>query len=257
MTSFLPVNNAARGPGPTHPHPHPHPHPMPADAVPSFHTSNPTTRSKPPGPFHPASSPAGATAPFASSPLKQNAKMETDPTERREEQRQQQPPPEPEVLQQSQTLRVQSQQQTQEQQQVKESQHESNTGNETKEEPPRASTSSLSGTEAAATGASPLTASRARRHSDEFEHPSSEEHQDEAGSDRDPEEGDGDEERPAKRKKGQRFFCTDFPPCNLSFTRSEHLARHIRYVCFISFKPTPLLHEYIYIYIYIYTKPLP
>ncbi|KAI5308931.1 hypothetical protein KEM55_004499 [Ascosphaera atra] len=30
-----------------------------------------------------------------------------------------------------------------------------------------------------------------------------------------------------KKKKGQRFFCTDFPPCNLSFTRSEHLARHI------------------------------
>jgi hypothetical protein len=34
--------------------------------------------------------------------------------------------------------------------------------------------------------------------------------------------------RPSKKKKGQRFFCTDFPPCNLSFTRSEHLARHIR-----------------------------
>ncbi|KXT05488.1 hypothetical protein AC579_6687 [Pseudocercospora musae] len=31
-----------------------------------------------------------------------------------------------------------------------------------------------------------------------------------------------------KKKKGQRFFCTDFPPCQLSFTRSEHLARHIR-----------------------------
>jgi hypothetical protein len=36
--------------------------------------------------------------------------------------------------------------------------------------------------------------------------------------------------RRSKKKKGQRFFCTDFPPCNLSFTRSEHLARHIRYV---------------------------
>jgi uncharacterized Zn-finger protein len=36
--------------------------------------------------------------------------------------------------------------------------------------------------------------------------------------------------RPSKKKKGQRFFCTEFPPCNLSFTRSEHLARHIRYV---------------------------
>ncbi|KAJ5499615.1 Zinc finger C2H2 [Penicillium expansum] len=33
---------------------------------------------------------------------------------------------------------------------------------------------------------------------------------------------------PSKKKKGQRFFCTSFPPCNLSFTRSEHLARHIR-----------------------------
>ncbi|KAF2271667.1 uncharacterized protein EI97DRAFT_462634 [Westerdykella ornata] len=37
-----------------------------------------------------------------------------------------------------------------------------------------------------------------------------------------------DSSRPAKKKKGQRFFCTDYPPCNLSFTRSEHLARHIR-----------------------------
>lgn len=33
----------------------------------------------------------------------------------------------------------------------------------------------------------------------------------------------------SKKKKGQRFFCIDFPPCKLSFTRSEHLARHIRY----------------------------
>lgn len=38
----------------------------------------------------------------------------------------------------------------------------------------------------------------------------------------------GDAGPPSKKKKGQRFFCTDFPPCNLSFTRSEHLARHIR-----------------------------
>ena len=51
------------------------------------------------------------------------------------------------------------------------------------------------------------------------------------------EEGDSDNEsvnsdsqRPSKKKKGQRFFCTEFPPCQLSFTRSEHLARHIRYV---------------------------
>ncbi|EFQ97561.1 hypothetical protein MGYG_00602 [Nannizzia gypsea CBS 118893] len=33
---------------------------------------------------------------------------------------------------------------------------------------------------------------------------------------------------PSKKKKGQRFYCTEFPPCNLNFTRSEHLARHIR-----------------------------
>lgn len=39
-----------------------------------------------------------------------------------------------------------------------------------------------------------------------------------------------DSNRPTKKKKGQRFFCTEFPPCNLSFTRSEHLARHIRCV---------------------------
>jgi hypothetical protein len=39
-----------------------------------------------------------------------------------------------------------------------------------------------------------------------------------------------DSQRPSKKKKGQRFFCTDFPPCQLSFTRSEHLARHIRCV---------------------------
>jgi hypothetical protein len=40
----------------------------------------------------------------------------------------------------------------------------------------------------------------------------------------------GDSGPPSKKKRGQRFFCTDFPPCTLSFTRSEHLARHIRYV---------------------------
>lgn len=31
-----------------------------------------------------------------------------------------------------------------------------------------------------------------------------------------------------KKGKSQKFFCQDYPPCNLSFTRSEHLARHIR-----------------------------
>ena len=48
----------------------------------------------------------------------------------------------------------------------------------------------------------------------------------EGGSDG--ESADGETERSSKKKKGQRFFCTEFPPCNLSFTRSEHLARHIR-----------------------------
>ncbi|KAI9811789.1 MAG: hypothetical protein M1826_003100 [Phylliscum demangeonii] len=55
----------------------------------------------------------------------------------------------------------------------------------------------------------------------------------ELDSDDDPLPSDNDEEgadggRPSKKKKGQRFYCTGFPPCNLSFTRSEHLARHIR-----------------------------
>jgi hypothetical protein len=36
------------------------------------------------------------------------------------------------------------------------------------------------------------------------------------------------DEAKSKKKKSQRFYCTDYPPCNLSFTRSEHLARHIR-----------------------------
>ena len=49
----------------------------------------------------------------------------------------------------------------------------------------------------------------------------------EAGAVSDDESVDA-EGRPSKKKKGQRFFCTDFPPCKLSFTRSEHLARHIR-----------------------------
>jgi hypothetical protein len=51
---------------------------------------------------------------------------------------------------------------------------------------------------------------------------------DQDGSDNDTENGEPG--RSSKKKKGQRFFCTDFPPCNLSFTRSEHLARHIRFV---------------------------
>jgi C2H2 transcription facotor len=51
---------------------------------------------------------------------------------------------------------------------------------------------------------------------------------DAGGSDEDSVNADGT--RSSKKKKSQRFYCTEYPPCNLSFTRSEHLARHIRYV---------------------------
>ncbi len=45
----------------------------------------------------------------------------------------------------------------------------------------------------------------------------------------DDESVNADGSRSSKKKgKSQRFYCTDYPPCNLSFTRSEHLARHIR-----------------------------
>lgn len=46
------------------------------------------------------------------------------------------------------------------------------------------------------------------------------------GSDEESVNADGT--RSTKKKKSQRFWCTEYPPCNLSFTRSEHLARHIR-----------------------------
>ena len=49
---------------------------------------------------------------------------------------------------------------------------------------------------------------------------------DDGGSDDDSVNADGSKSN--KKKKSQRFYCTDYPPCNLSFTRSEHLARHIR-----------------------------
>lgn len=52
-----------------------------------------------------------------------------------------------------------------------------------------------------------------------------------AGSDDDSVGADGS--RSGKKKKSQRFYCVDYPPCNLSFTRSEHLARHIRYGLFL------------------------
>lgn len=60
-----------------------------------------------------------------------------------------------------------------------------------------------------------------------------EEDEEDVGSDADSVDAEG---RPSKKKKGQRFFCTDFPPCKLSFTRSEHLARHIRYVSIGAFR---------------------
>ena len=61
---------------------------------------------------------------------------------------------------------------------------------------------------------------------------------DEDGSPPGTDEGDGSDGESvdadgtrSKKKKSQRFYCTEYPPCALSFTRSEHLARHIRYVC--------------------------
>lgn len=58
---------------------------------------------------------------------------------------------------------------------------------------------------------------------------------DEEGRDgSDDESVNGDAKSASKKKKGQRFFCTDFPPCHLSFTRSEHLARHIRYAAILT-----------------------
>ena len=35
---------------------------------------------------------------------------------------------------------------------------------------------------------------------------------------------------PRTRKKGQKFQCTGYGDCALTFTRSEHLSRHIRFV---------------------------
>jgi C2H2 transcription facotor len=61
------------------------------------------------------------------------------------------------------------------------------------------------------------------------------------GSDEDSINADGSR---SKKKKSQRFYCTDYPPCGLSFTRSEHLARHIRYVDnTLSSKPPSICRE--------------
>lgn len=50
---------------------------------------------------------------------------------------------------------------------------------------------------------------------------------DDDGSDEESLNADGTR---TKKKKSLKFYCTDYAPCNLSFTRSEHLARHIRHV---------------------------
>lgn len=47
-----------------------------------------------------------------------------------------------------------------------------------------------------------------------------------------PEQQTSQPQKAVKGKRCQRFYCTGFPPCDLSFTRSEHLARHIRYGIF-------------------------
>lgn len=47
-------------------------------------------------------------------------------------------------------------------------------------------------------------------------------------TDKVPEKSKSDSNKKKKKGKVQIFYCSDFPPCNLSFTRSEHLARHIR-----------------------------
>lgn len=39
-----------------------------------------------------------------------------------------------------------------------------------------------------------------------------------------------EESKKKKQKKTTHFYCTGWANCSLSFTRSEHLARHIRYV---------------------------
>lgn len=68
------------------------------------------------------------------------------------------------------------------------------------------------------------------RDSDEMEVDDSDDSADEDDCDSDGEASlNADGTRSSRKKKGnQRFFCRGYPPCKLSFTRSEHLARHIR-----------------------------
>ncbi|OLN96110.1 C2H2 finger domain transcription factor dvrA [Colletotrichum chlorophyti] len=70
--------------------------------------------------------------------------------------------------------------------------------------------------------------SRKSRDSEDVDMDESDGENGDEGSDDDSVNADGS--RSNKKKKSQRFYCTDYPPCNLSFTRSEHLARHIRYL---------------------------
>ncbi|KAJ1325663.1 C2H2 transcription facotor [Microdochium nivale] len=73
-------------------------------------------------------------------------------------------------------------------------------------------------------------------HSDSSQHQKSRGDSEDADMDEDGQGSDGSDDesinadgtRSGKKKKSQRFYCTDYPPCHLSFTRSEHLARHIR-----------------------------
>ncbi|KAI1820111.1 hypothetical protein F4861DRAFT_89993 [Xylaria intraflava] len=62
----------------------------------------------------------------------------------------------------------------------------------------------------------------------EMDESDKEAHGNEDGAGSDDESVNGDGSKSHKKKKSQRFYCTDYPPCSLSFTRSEHLARHIR-----------------------------
>ncbi|WEJ93656.1 Up in starvation [Yamadazyma tenuis] len=47
-------------------------------------------------------------------------------------------------------------------------------------------------------------------------------------ADAEADEADADDKKKKRTVKGRVFQCTGFPGCNMSFTRSEHLARHKR-----------------------------
>jgi hypothetical protein len=64
---------------------------------------------------------------------------------------------------------------------------------------------------------------------------------DEEGEEGSEDDSVNDDGTRSKKKKSQRFYCTDYPPCSLSFTRSEHLARHIRYDAPLLVQALPVL----------------